>query len=44
MHLPHRSDSVYDRVEHRYNRLDERIETKHHNGTVRAFEYDAMGR
>jgi phage baseplate assembly protein gpV len=36
-------DGVYDRIEHKYNRQAERIETKDQNGTVRAFDYDVMG-
>ncbi len=35
---------MYDRIEHRYNREAERVETKEQNGTVKAFEYDQMGR
>jgi RHS repeat-associated protein len=37
-------DGVYDRIEHRYNRQGERIETKDQNETVRAFDYDKLGR
>jgi len=35
---------VYDRIEHRYNRQRERVETSDRSGTVRAFDYDPMGR
>jgi YD repeat-containing protein len=36
-------EGAYDRIEHRYNRQGERIETKDQNGTVRTFDYDVMG-
>ncbi len=38
------TDGVYDRVEHKYNRQSELIETKDQNGTVHEFEYDKLGR
>jgi len=37
-------NGIYDRIEHRYNRHGERVETKDQNGTVKAFDYDEMGR
>lgn len=37
-------DGVYDRVEHRYNRLGEIKETKDQSETVHAFEFDKLGR
>ncbi len=37
-------DEVYDRIEHRYSRQGERTETKDQNETVRAFDYDKLGR
>ena len=36
------TDGIYDRVEHRYNRLGQVKETKDQNGTVHALEYDAL--
>jgi RHS repeat-associated protein len=35
---------VYDRVEYKYNRQGERTERKDQNGTVHAYEFDALGR
>ncbi|MCD4728910.1 MAG: hypothetical protein K8R46_14725, partial [Pirellulales bacterium] len=37
-------DTLYDRVEYKYNRQSERIETKDQNGTIHTFEYDKLGR
>src|SRR5882724_822451 len=37
-------DTVYDRVEYRYNRLGEIIGQKDQNGTEHAYEYDRLGR
>ena len=37
-------DGVYDRVEHRYNRLGEIKETKDQSETVHTFEFDKLGR
>ena len=37
-------DEVYDRVEFRYNRQDERIEKRDQNGTVHAYDFDKLGR
>lgn len=37
-------DSIYDRVEYRYNRQVERIEKKDQNGTVHFFEFNSLGR
>ena len=38
------ADGVYDRVEYQYNRQGERTERKDQNGTVHAYEFDALGR
>lgn len=38
------SASGSDRVEHKYNRQTQRKETKDQNGTVHAFDYDALAR
>jgi RHS repeat-associated protein len=36
-------DTIYDRVEYRYNRQGELIEQKDQNETVHAYEYDRLG-
>ncbi len=38
------TDGVYDRVEYKYNRQGERTEKKDQNGTVHAYQFDALGR
>ena len=38
------TDGVYDRVEYKYNRQAERTEKKDQNGTVHAYQFDALGR
>ena len=37
-------DGIYDRVEYSYNRLGELIGQKDQNGTVHAYDHDALGR
>ncbi len=37
-------DTLYDRVEHKYNCQSEVKETKDQNGTIHQFEYDLLGR
>jgi len=37
-------DGVYDRIEYKYNRQDERKEIKDQNGTVRTIDFDKLGR
>ena len=38
------ADDVYDRVEYKYNRQGERTEKQDQNGTVHAYQFDALGR
>ncbi len=38
------TDGVYDRLEYTYNRQGERTEKKDQNGTVHAYQFDALGR
>ena len=37
-------DNIYDRIEYKYNRQGQRTEMKDQNGSVRAYDYDGLGR
>jgi len=38
------ADTVYDRMEYKYNRLGQTVEMKDQAGTVHAYDYDKLGR
>jgi len=38
------ADTTYDRIEYKYNRAGGRTEMKDQNGSVHAFDFDALGR